>query len=260
MGSAEMQGALWSVGAKEWAELAESQHVVLYERTFEELGVGQGVRLLEAGCGAGLALSLAAERGAEVTGLDASAGLLEIAAGRLPEASLHQGDLEELPFGEDTFDAVSAFNSVQFAASPERALGELARVARPGAGIAVVVWGPPAECDFCQVFAALGSFLPAPVPNAPGPLALSRPGRLEEAFAGAGLDVERTVSIPTPFIYRNLDEAVRMPMSTGPGQRALEAGGAEAVRERLTETLSAFERPDGSVHLDNVFVVAITRA
>ena len=56
--------------------------------------------LLDAGCGAGLALQIAAKRGATVTGFDASAALLEIAAERVPGADLRRGDLESLPYGD----------------------------------------------------------------------------------------------------------------------------------------------------------------
>ena len=57
--------------------------------------------------------------------------LLEIARERLPEADLRQGDLEALPYADDSFDAVTAFNSVQYAGDPAAALREIRRVARP---------------------------------------------------------------------------------------------------------------------------------
>ncbi|MGB5756908.1 MAG: class I SAM-dependent methyltransferase [Acidimicrobiales bacterium] len=78
----------------------------------DELGTGGATRLLDAGCGSGLALQIAAGRGAEVAGIDASAGMLTIARERNPDADLHEGDLDELPWDDDRFDAVTAFNSV----------------------------------------------------------------------------------------------------------------------------------------------------
>ena len=57
--------------------------------------VGTGTRLLDVGCGGGFALLLATRRGATVTGLDATAALLDIARERVPAASLVVGDLED---------------------------------------------------------------------------------------------------------------------------------------------------------------------
>jgi ubiquinone/menaquinone biosynthesis C-methylase UbiE len=78
--------------------------------------VTRGTRLLDAGCGAGLGALLANLRGATVTALDASAELLAIARARLPEADIREGDLETLPFDDEAFDAVTAVNSIFYAA------------------------------------------------------------------------------------------------------------------------------------------------
>lgn len=60
-------------------------------------------------------------------------GLLEVAKERAPDADLRVGDREELPYDSGTFDYVTAFNAVQYATDPRRALAQLARVAKPGA-------------------------------------------------------------------------------------------------------------------------------
>jgi ubiquinone/menaquinone biosynthesis C-methylase UbiE len=113
MGSADVQGALWGAAAQDWAEVQEPTGAPIYEAAFDALGVGNGTRLLDVGCGSGYALLLAAKRGASVSGFDASAELLDVARARLAEADFRQGDLEALPYQDDTFDAVTAFNSVQ---------------------------------------------------------------------------------------------------------------------------------------------------
>ena len=145
MGSAELQGKLWGPGARDWAELNEPACTPFYEAVFDAIGVRPGMTLLDAGCGGGFALQLAAKRGATVTGFDACAPLLDIARERVPAADIRQGDLESLPFAGHTFDAITAFNSVQFAADPAAALRELRRVAKPGAPVAIVTWGRPSD-------------------------------------------------------------------------------------------------------------------
>ena len=89
--------------------------------------------MLDLGCGAGTFLRVAADRGAEVSGLDASAALLAVARAHVPEADLVMGDLQVLPFGDATFDAVTSFTSYWFADDPVEALREAGRVAKPGA-------------------------------------------------------------------------------------------------------------------------------
>src|SRR3984893_13460072 len=93
-GSAKIQGRLWSVRADDWAQIQERQLTPAFKAALDALGVGPDVRLLDAGCGAGLALRLAADRGAVVAGLDASAPLLEVARGRTPQAGLRTGDIQ----------------------------------------------------------------------------------------------------------------------------------------------------------------------
>jgi cyclopropane fatty-acyl-phospholipid synthase-like methyltransferase len=85
-GTAEVQGRLWSVNATSWAELHEPYMDPAYSAALDALGVGAGTRLLDVGCGAGRALRLAADRGAEVTGLDAAPGMLEHARRRVADA------------------------------------------------------------------------------------------------------------------------------------------------------------------------------
>jgi cyclopropane fatty-acyl-phospholipid synthase-like methyltransferase len=72
MGTAQIQGELWGARAREWAELQERAFLPLYEAASEAAKVTKGTSLLDAGCGAGLALQVAAKRGASVSGIDAA--------------------------------------------------------------------------------------------------------------------------------------------------------------------------------------------
>jgi ubiquinone/menaquinone biosynthesis C-methylase UbiE len=119
MGSATVQGRLWGTGPRDWAEVIEPLLRPVHLATMEALSPLAGLSLLDAGCGAGLALRMAAEQGARVSGLDASAALLDVARGRLPDAELRVGDIEELPYDDAMFDVVTAFNSIQYASDPK---------------------------------------------------------------------------------------------------------------------------------------------
>src|SRR5689334_18431626 len=118
MGSAAVQGPLWGASAEDWAAIAEPGQIPFHEAAFDAIEIRPGTALLDVGCGAGLALELAQRRGATVSGLDAAEGLLAVARKRVPDADLRHGEIEDLPFDEDSFDAVTAFNSVQYATDP----------------------------------------------------------------------------------------------------------------------------------------------
>jgi SAM-dependent methyltransferase len=106
-----------------------------------------GRRVLDAGCGAGPLLAALRDRGAIVTGIDKSAGMLELARGRLgDDADLRVAELgSPLPFPDDTFDDVTASLVLHYLEDWEPALAELRRVLKPGGRLIVSVNHPFAE-------------------------------------------------------------------------------------------------------------------
>jgi len=112
--------------------------------------VAPGVRALDLCCGTGdIAFSLA-RGGAQTTGLDFSAEMLAVAAGRQlknPQAAANpqflQGDAQQLPFPENAFDVVTVGYGLRNLTSWERGLDEMARVAKPGARLIVLDFGKP---------------------------------------------------------------------------------------------------------------------
>ncbi|MDI9569469.1 MAG: class I SAM-dependent methyltransferase [Pseudomonadota bacterium] len=90
-----------------------------------------GERLLDVGCGTGDHLWLFRRKGCDVTGLDASAPMLEQARRKLgAKADFYQGVAEDLPFSDDEFDIVTLITVLEFASDPEQALSEAIRVCR----------------------------------------------------------------------------------------------------------------------------------
>src|ERR1700738_1527509 len=94
-GTAAGEGRLWSVRADDWAAIQERQVATAFEHALDALEGGPRPRMLDVGCGASMFLRLAADRGADVAGLDASEALLEHARARVPGAPLVQGEMEE---------------------------------------------------------------------------------------------------------------------------------------------------------------------
>lgn len=252
MGSAEVQGRLWATGPRDWAQVCEPLMRPLYEATVRALAPLERLTLLDAGCGTGLALRLSAEAGARVTGLDATGPLLEVARERVPEADLRVGDVEDLPFDDGAFDVVTGFNVVQYAAGPQAAVAELARVVRPGGRVAIGVWADPARCQTDAVFAAVRALVP-PAPGAAAPLAVSATGVVEGLLAGAGLTVTGVGEADCPFIYPDLDTGWRGQSAAGPFRQVIEVAGAERVREVFERAHEPHRLADGTYRQENVF-------
>jgi SAM-dependent methyltransferase len=255
-----VQAPLWGARARDWAEIQEGTVRPLYEEVFEQTRVGPGTALLDVGCGAGLACILAAARGAEIAGFDATRELLAIARQRLPGADFQLGDMEALPYSEHRFDLVTGFNSFQYAASPVRALREAKRVAKPGGQVVIAVWGRPEETQAAGYLKALGALLPPPPPGAPGPFALSEPEALARLAEQAGLRPRHHGAVPCPWAYRDLETALRGLLAAGPAVRAIQAAREDRVREAVAESLVPFRRPDGSYLLENTFRYLIASA
>lgn len=259
MGSATIQGPLWGAQARDWAEFSEQGSLPLHGAVLDAARVTRGTRLLDAGCGAGLLGVLASLRGATVTALDASAGLLAVARARLPEADVREGDLEALPFADAAFDAVTAVNSIFYAADMATVMRELTRVVRPGGRVVVTAWGPPARCEtLTATLATLGPLMPPPPPNAPpgGPGALSAPGALAGVLAAAGLRVVAEGEVACPFVFPDAEVSWRGNASTGVIQRVIAHSGEAAVRAAVVEADQAHTHPDGTVRYQNVFIWA----
>jgi len=168
-GTAEANGLLWGAQARDWADVQEGQFAAAYHAVLDRAAIGAGTRHLDAGCGAGMAAALSASLGATVSGLDASAALLEIARERTPAGDFRQGDLEALPFDDNAFDLVTGFNAFQFAGDAAQALREAGRVTRPGGKVVIMTWGDPKGMEAAGHIAAIKPLMPAPPPGAAGP-------------------------------------------------------------------------------------------
>jgi SAM-dependent methyltransferase len=256
-GSSAIQGPLWSERADDWARIQEPLMRPAFEAGLDALAITGETRLLDVGCGSGLALRIAADRGATVTGLDASSALLEHARRRVPGAPLVQGELEELPLADGSFDVVTGFNSFQYAARPAAALAEAARVLAPGGCLLYLNWAPPEQCEAAAYLAAIGALLPPPPPGAPGPFALSDHDAIVRVFDEAGLDISSTADVTVVWSYPDEATALAGLMAAGPIARAMNHAGEDAVVDATKGFLQPFRTEDGGYRITNHFRYAI---
>ena len=257
MGSASIQGQRWGARAQDFAAYLEQLCLPLHSAVLDAAHVTSGTRLLDAGCGAGLLALLASLRGAQVAAIDAAPSLLVIARQRMPAADVREGDLEALPFADASFDAVTAVNSIFYAADMSAAMREIVRVARPGGRVVVTAWGPPDRCELLSAaLASVGPLMPPPPPGVPPPHpgALAQPGALAGVLKGAGLRVVEEGEVACPFIFPNPEISWRCNASAGPNQAAIAHSGEAAVRAVFAEADRAHTRSDGSIRYANVFL------
>jgi SAM-dependent methyltransferase len=195
------------------------------------------MRLLDVGCGDGGFLSLAAARGADVSGLDADPAAVARAQRRAPTADVRTGVMEDLPWSDAGFDAVVGFNAFQYARDIDVALGEAVRVLRPGGRLVVCKWGRPDDNELFRLAVAIGA-------GRPGALRTRDP--VEEAMCRVGLRVHDRGDVPLELEVADL---------------AALAGATGAEDETaLAEQASPYRRPDGSYRFAATLAYAVAAA
>jgi SAM-dependent methyltransferase len=173
------------------------------------VGVSAGDEVLDVACGTGNASIPAAQSGARVTGLDLTPELFADARRRAEEAGVElelvEGDAEELPFADESFDVVLSTFGCMFAPDHRRAAEEIARVLRPGGRIGIAAWTPTGSIgDF---FKTLSEFAPAPPSGFQPPVLWGTRDHVERLFDGTGVAV-RFEEGAVEFRFTSADEAV----------------------------------------------------
>lgn len=146
-----------------------------------------GVRVLDVACGTGVVAITAARQGARVTALDLTPALLDRARenSRIAgvEVDCREGDVENLPFADGSFDAVlSQFGHI-FAPRPDVATTEMLRVLKPGGTIAFSTWPP--ELFVGRSFALTARYAPPPPPGVSPPTQWGDPRIVTERLGSA---------------------------------------------------------------------------
>jgi ubiquinone/menaquinone biosynthesis C-methylase UbiE len=206
---------------------------------YERLDVAPGSRLLDVACGAGQLALIAARDGADVTGVDIAANLVARAAARARGEGLRarfmEGDAEDLPFEDGSFDVVASVVGAMFAPRPERVAAELLRVCAPGGTIAMINW--TAEGFIGRMFKTISSYI-AP-PGMPSPLLWGNEARVTERLGAGSAELSltrRMYLFDYPFPPEEVVEFFAR--YYGPTYRAF-ATLDEAARGRLRQDLVA---------------------
>jgi SAM-dependent methyltransferase len=186
--------------------------------------------------------------------------MIEIARERVPEGEFQVGDMQVLPFDTHTFDVVTAFNSLQFTANPQTALVEARRVAKPGAMVFTVVFGREERVGQTAGWGALASLLPPRPSDSPGPLALSKPGLLDELVQTSGLALTDAGYLQGRFDYPDQAAMLRGQRAGQVAVLAARAAGEAIVTDALVKAYEPCRTPSGAYRIDFEWRYVLARA
>ncbi len=236
----------------EWAYLLEPYARPANERLFDRLGIGDGARLIDIACGSGFAAHLAAERSAQVSGLDASEALVAIARARTPSGDFRVGDMFDLPFSDNSFDVATSFNGIWKGC--EGALSEARRVLVPGGGLGLTFWGRYDLLGLMPYFLKMMELSPPDHGRASMEQGdTGRQGVLEDMLAATGFVPAERGAVDVVNEWPDVGTAVRALASAGPSVPAIEAIGYDAFCQALSEVISPLCDRDVGVRITSEF-------
>ncbi len=257
------QQAVWGTG--DYAVIGTTLQIV-GESLAEACDLKTDERVLDVAAGNGNATLAAARRGCIVTSTDYVNSLLERGAERARaerlDVAFEVADVEALPFGDASFDAVVSTFGVMFAPDHAQSAAELARVVRPGGRIGLANWTPDSLIG--RMFKVLGRYVPPPA-GVQAPSLWGTEAHLRSLFGNAAAAVHAR---PLHFAFRYRSAAHFIDVFRtwyGPVNKAFAAQSpekAEALAGELTELLHSLNRagPRSLVVPSEYLEVVVTRA
>ena len=197
--------ALWEKG--DFTRIAESMRDS-GEAVVQGLGVIQGLKVLDLGCGDGTTALPAARRGADVLGVDIARNLVAAGNARakaqgLTNCTFREGDASDLHDLDDhSFDLVVSIFGAMFAPRPFDVAKEMVRVTRPGGRIVMGNWIPNDPTFVAQILKISASYSPPPPEGFVSPMTWGIEGNVVERFAAAGVPVEKISFSRDTYTFR----------------------------------------------------------
>ena len=233
------QSVMWGNGPYERVtNTIRDIHALVIER----LDPQPGEKMLDAATGTGAVALLAAERGADVVGMDLAPVLIdtarELAAERGVSVDFEVGDAEEMTYADASFDVVASTCGVMFAPDHEAVARELARVTRSGGRIGLACWTP--EGGLGQMFRMMGPFLPPPAPGVGSPFAWGQEAHVRELL-GDDFELEFEEHVSTLAVASGEEYWELFSSSYGPTKTATEALDDERRKEFRQTWIDFFE-------------------
>ncbi len=214
-----------------------------------ELGITEGLKVLDLACGDGTTAVPAAERGADVLGVDIASNL--VAAGNeraealgLANLTFQEGDATDLSeLDDEQFDLVVSIFGAMFAPKPHDVAKEMIRVTKPGGRIVMGNWIPNDPTLVAQILKISSSYSPPPPEGFISPMTWGVEDQVTDRFTSAGVPADRisfqrdTYTFNYPHSPAELVAEFRT--YYGPTMNAFEAAGADGREDDLQAELEA---------------------
>ena len=262
------EGAYWAANA----EYFERALAAYQDSFFATAAIGAGDRVLDVGCGTGLATRDAARmaQAGSALGVDLSSLMIESAQRRaaaegIENASFEQADAQVHPFEAGTFDVAISQTGAMFFGDPTAAFLNIGRALRPGGRLVLLSWQPMVRNEWVRELTgalAAGRDLPAPPADAPGPFSLANPERVRTILGAAGFDeIEHYGMTAGMWFGRDADDAYQFVLGLlGWMLDGLDDAGTARALDGLLATVAAHEGDAGVIYQSAAWITHATNA
>lgn len=215
-------------------------------------GIEPGQSVLDVACGSGATTQEAAARvghTGHVTGLDRNDGMLAVARSKLPGCEWVEARAEDIPFADNTFDAVLCQFGLMFFDDRVKALVNMQRVLRPKGRLALSVWDvAESSPGYAAMIALIDKMFGQVAADAlRAPFVLGEKAKLLDLLAESGLgDAQVDTSIGSAR-FDSIREWVRMDVRGWTLSEFIDDSGFEELVAAAEKALSEFAAPDGTV-------------
>jgi ubiquinone/menaquinone biosynthesis C-methylase UbiE len=224
--------------------------------------VRPGMNLLDVATGPGVLAAEANALGIGCTGIDLSPGMIELAKTSYPGIEFHVADVEHLPFGDASFDAVVCNFGLGHFPNPEASVTECVRTLKPGGHIALSWWDDlnkqRIQGLFREAIAEIGATAPPEVPNGYSVLRFADTGEFRRLLEGSGLTDVSVEDQQTSYLISDVDTLWRGGLGsfavTGSAIAHQDAATQAAIRAALERRAEVY-RTSGGLNLPIAFKI-----